>query len=141
MARVFEDHPLLRAAIERGFRAVESDPQILLEAPGGPEGMTAEIIVARLFGHDEQLDHEMRLDRALPVVEVPVPTPLTRAVTEGGPVLPDMRVARYRLQSGYSVLGISAELLPPDIPLNTQTMQARLLCLRYKRDTSPRIGG
>jgi hypothetical protein len=122
---------VLDATVENCFRTIRSEPEYLLECDGGPEGMTADIVVARMFGYDGQMDREVRLRRAEPVVRLPIAYP--------GPTLAfeelahaTMSTAEYVLQSNYATVYIDA-CLASDLPFDPITFRCKVLCLRYKR--------
>lgn len=131
--------PHLAATIDRCYATINNDPRLLLETAGGPVGRTANVVVARLYGWDEQVDHEMRLRKAEPIVFVPILERLTLATPELS--LDDYRpprAARYDLQSNFAVANLAAENAP-DEAFDPTTFLVSVLCVRYKRtDRVPR---
>lgn len=122
--------PALAAAVEDGYRAINNDPRVLLETAGGPVGRNAHVVVARLYGFDEQVDDEVRLRRAEPEVLVPIFQRSTLASpAPDTPLMP--RAARYVLQSSYAAGAVVAEKAPEEE--HDEAFLVQFLCLRYKR--------
>lgn len=126
----------LAYAIDMAYARIDRDPQSLLETDGGPVGATASIVVARLYGHDGQIDREIRLTEALRIVEVPIPRPLHLMASPPGPheSIDPLRTARYNLQSGWAEVPLDPMWAPPDMPRDPMTDLVTVLCLRYKRE-------
>lgn len=109
---------------ERAYAAIDHDPQVLLEEDGGPLGQTADVILARLIGFDDEIVHDgWRLRRVEPVL----------LAVESTEVVPSMTAATYRLQSSYVRTRASAmNGMPPDVtPGPDATFD--VLYLRYRR--------
>jgi hypothetical protein len=120
--------PYLR---EQAYRAIDANPESLFERDGGPEGMKASFIYARLMGHDDQIVKDgWRLDRVVPVLYLPMFERLTLA--EPDPVAAMPRQAEYRLQSGYVLTDVSAEFVPPGTRIDNRHL-ASVLYVRYRR--------
>lgn len=123
-------------------RVVESDPQVLLEHDGGPESLKADLILATLYGHDDQIDHEWRLQTVVPVLRAPIVRrvryfDLNTDATSPGP----MPVARYNLQSGYATMKLDwtlyGHMLPADIEPDRGTYLVDVALVRYRREVQP----
>lgn len=130
--RVWSDvEPMLR---DRLMRTIENDPQVLLEVDGGPVGMTADIILATLYGFDEQIDGKWRIPSVTPDLLRPLNHRLTLD-TPDGPPSPTFPVARYVLQSSYASLKVSPVSLPlpADVKIVPPDFLATVLVVRYKR--------
>ncbi len=110
----------------QGFGAIESDPQFLFEKDGGPEGMTADLYLARLIGpNDEIVDDTMSLPSALQHFKVP--RRLNASALHGDEAtIPLMPVDLYELQSSYAIMHFSPELGFEGKPVT-------VLFLRYRR--------
>jgi hypothetical protein len=116
---------------EQAYHAIDANPNSLFERDGGPEGMTASFIYARLMGHDDQIVKDgWRLRRVEPVLYLPIPERLT--LTEPDPLLVMPRTAEYRLQSGFVLTHVSAEYTPPGTPHDDRWL-ASVLYVRYRR--------
>lgn len=119
------------ATIARCYASIEHDPQILLECDGGPVGKRAGIVVARMYGFDDELVAEVRLAEALLEYRMPLRDRLPVAADPVG-LLP--RAAIYRLQSAYASARISSICgAPHGIERDPATRLVEVLCLRYRR--------
>lgn len=123
-----EAEPIMR---ERAYRTLDSDPQSLLECDGGPVGQTADVILARLVGFDDEIVGDIRLQRVEPVWLVPIYERVT--LVEAAPCPTRMRTARYVLQSGYVRMQLAPEHAPPDTTPGPPAFTVSLLFLRYRR--------
>jgi hypothetical protein len=121
--------PTLR---HKAYRTIESDPQVLLETDGGPVGMPAEVIFARLLGfEDEVVEDGLRLAEVVPDLRLPIMS--LGPLLSSGPLEPQpIRVARYALQSGYARTKVAAEFAPPGVQLGPD-FTFRVLYVRYRR--------
>lgn len=121
---------------ERAYRTIERDPQILLETNGGPVGLDADLIYARLIGfEDEVVQDGLRLSEAVATLRVPIPRRPLFVREDADSVLWETeptRVALYELQSGFATLSVSGEYLPPVEQLRPDNT-ARVAYLRYRR--------
>lgn len=121
--------PIMR---EQAYRAIENDPQVLLEHDGGPYGVHAEVIFARLYGLDDEIVRDgWRLPRIEAALRLPI-IPRLRISAEPVRLEPVGRVATYVLQSGYALQTVDAMNGPPDVPL-LPDFRVRVLYLRYRR--------
>ena len=130
-----EVEQVLRAHMEA---VVNNDPRILLEVDGGPVSRTADIILATLYGLDEQVDEEMRLHRVEPVLLRAIPQRLSIALPEDdmtAMTASSFKTAEYRLQSSYATLNVSPLVmpLPDDVKVGPPEFLASVLWVRYKR--------
>lgn len=125
--------PTLR---EQAYATMDADPQSLLEHDGGPEGMTADVVMARLIGFDDQIVKDgWRRERADPVLLLPIherPKLTASLAPTEADLYPTMRTARYVLQSGYVVFAMDAVLLPLGVP-HGPDFRTTFLYLRYRR--------
>lgn len=128
---------MVAAIVERMYRTMENDPQYLLMQDGGPVGRTAHVVIARLYGQDEQIDHEWRIDKAQPVLLTPhMERPSTRLT---GDPLEMPRAHEYVLQSGFTVAGLAASVADSETlrwigkDPNPQSFDWDFLALRYQR--------
>jgi len=121
--------PALAALIEKCYATIESEPTVLLEHDGGPYGLAADIVVARLYGFDEQLDHEWRIPRIESELRTPI-MPRLSAVPSDVVASPMTRTGRYVLQSNYASANIAGEYV---VPLAPWKPAVSVLCLRYRR--------
>ena len=96
---------MVAVIVERMYRTMENDPQYLLMQDGGPVGRTAHVVIARLYGQDEQLDHEWRIDKAEPMLLTPRMNRPSALLTSDPMELP--RAHKYVLQSGFTVAGLA----------------------------------
>lgn len=134
---VSEWDEMLAIGIDRAYATIEHDPGFLLETDGGPVGAKAGIVVARLYGFDDQLDDEVRLTEALGVYRRPIYQRTVLAEPDPSP-LDQPSVARYRLQSAWARFHLAAEMgAPPDVPIDPATFAVSVLCLRYRRRPEP----
>lgn len=123
--------PLL---IERMEATINHDPRVLLEVDGGPAGMKADVVLARLYGFDEQVDHTWRIREVLPDLRVPIPQRLNLAsFSDESPIAPAFRVAEYVLQSNYATCRMAPEYAPPDAHPGPPDFMFSVLFVRYKR--------
>lgn len=120
---------------ERMTAIIENDPRVLLEHDGGPCGIKADIYLATLYGHDEQVDAEWRIPR----IETTLLRPIMRRptmVAESEPSL-DLPIARYELQSSWATMDLDylthCDLLPLDVRPDPGTNLIRVALLRYRR--------
>ena len=120
---------------ERAYRALDRDPQILLERDGGPVGLDADLFHARFLGFEDEIVREMWVPRAEPTILMPIPQRPIWSAVDAASVHWEMevsRVARYELQSGYVTLSVAAEYDPPVEKLRPD-FTARVAYLRYRR--------
>lgn len=121
--------PTLR---HRAYRTIESDPQVLLEADGGPVGMQAEVVLARLLGfEDEVVQDGLRLAQVVPDLRVPLPASLSLLSSDSVQPQP-IRTATYVLQSGFALTKVAAEYAPPGVEVGND-FTFRVLYVRYRR--------
>lgn len=116
---------------------LDSQPESLLEQDGGPVGRTADIILARLVGFDDQIvDDTLRLRRVEPEWRMPIRERLVLAAPEAD-LYPTMRTATYVLQSGYAGLRLDpvAVPTPPDVQAGPPDFLVSVLFVRYRRRT------
>ena len=125
--------PYLR---DRAYRTIESDPGFLLDHEGGPYGIKADLILARLIGHDDQVVRDdLRLDRIRDVLLEPMFPRMNfhAAPPEVVGDYPDIRTAEYGLRSGYAVAEFDIAGLWPPAGVEAKTGRYTVLFLRYKR--------
>jgi len=120
------------------YRTLENDPQILLEQDGGPFGVEADLIYARLIGYEDEIVKDgWRLRSIEPQLWLPI-TPSARSFLnpDAPPPLDVSRSAIYVLQSGYAVMPVDP-LIAPDVldllPPGRDWQPVRVLYLRYRR--------
>jgi hypothetical protein len=117
---------------ERAYRSLAAQPEYLLEGDGGPIGLKADAVFARLTGFDDEIVKDgYRLSRVEPELRVPM-RPRLQAWSEPAASAALLRVARYVLQSGWATLSVSVPYLPPGVEPDV-TGQAVLAFLRYRR--------
>lgn len=123
---------------ERLTAAVESKPEVLLECDGGPVGLKADLYLATLYGFDDQVDAEIRIDRAHQVWKRPIMsrvnwTAYNEPVTSPEP----LRTADYVLQSNYATMNVDwlayRDVLPDDVHPERGTHLVTVALLRYRR--------
>lgn len=121
--------------VERMLATIEGDPQVLLETDGGPVGATADIVLALLYGFDEQVDAYWRLNGPVPwMLRRPIIRRLTAVQPDDDPTDATLRTADYRLQSSYARTTIAdPRLLPPDVKLAPPMFECSVLLVRYRR--------
>lgn len=116
---------------------IEAQPEVLLEHDGGPMGLKADIILATLYGMDDQIDAEWRIPRVEPHLLMPIRPRLTAIEPEPGPLLPTMRTARYELQSNWATMQLDwlhhRDLLPADVHPAQGDYLVTVALLRYRR--------
>lgn len=120
---------------EQAYGTLYMDPQILLERDGGPEGLHAELIYARLFGFDDEVVRDgWRLPRVEPVLYLPIMSSLRAVFAEPSAdvVFQPTRRATYRLQAAYALVAVHGEFAPAGVPLRPD-FTFRVLYLRYRR--------
>lgn len=122
----------LNALIDKAYRTIEQQPEYLLEHDGGPQFETADIIVARLIGLDDEIVDQVFLDRPLPVWRMPAAQAPT-FVLDDGPVYEPLKVVEFQLQSNYATAWLDAIHAPPGTA-GPPTFRAKVLCLRYRRE-------
>lgn len=124
--------PVLR---DRVYATIESDPGFLFDHDGGPYGIKADIILARLIGHDDQIVRDdLRLDRIRDVLLEPIFPKVTAVAAPD--ILSMPRTAEYRLRSGYATVELDpAAIWPPQgiRPDPANGYRYKVLFLRYKR--------
>lgn len=127
-----EAEPVLREYLTR---AIEAQPELLLEHAGGPEGLKADVILATLYGFDGQVDAEWRIARVEPVLL----RPLQRRPTldeDASPAL-SVPVARYELQSNWATLDVDwlalRDALPRDVRPAPASYLVKVALVRYRR--------
>ena len=118
---------------------IEADPQVLLEHDGGPLGLKADIILATLYGFDEQVDAEWRIPRVESTLLRPITPRLSLTADDADAAMPTMRVARYELQSAWAALDVDwlhhRALLPADVKPSPGTYLVKVALVRYRRRT------
>jgi hypothetical protein len=116
--------------------AVESQPELLLEHNGGPEGLKADLILATLYGLDEQVDAEWRLSSVVPYLRRPIRPRLTASAFDEPPSM-GPPPARYDLQSNWATAKLDflahASMLPADVRPAPQTNVVTVALVRYRR--------
>lgn len=121
----------LETIIDRAYRSIEWNPQYLLEtdAPEEMDGMVADVVVARLYGLDQELLDEMYLLKAEMTLYVPAYLPVFAHWTASDEevVEASYRQVRFRLQSGYARTNVYD-------PVRFERGEFSVLCLRYKRE-------
>lgn len=131
--------PELLAVIDHLYAMIDNDPKVLLEQPGGPVGMTADFIVARLMGHDDQVAHQMVLLSPLRTVRTPRHNrPTLGGYFGGDPAdaqVTSVRSDEWVLMSGYSTANFAPEpCMALGLPMPTApNFLTTVLCLRYRR--------
>jgi hypothetical protein len=123
---------VLQITLEKMRRRVERDPQVLLETWGAPMSSVGEYIYADVFGiEDELIDDMIELSSVSDTLRKPIPSKISLAE----PTLePAIRVANYRLRSGWCRSNIDAFYLPGW--RHDDQFHVRLLYVRYKREIS-----
>lgn len=130
---------MVAAIVERMYRTMENDPQYLLMQDGGPVGRTAHVVIARLYGHDEQIDHEMRIDSATDVLLAHRPQRLPLSADDPATFGPAFDIVTYRLQSGFAQAGLAASVADSETLRwigkhpNPHSFDWDFLALRYQR--------
>jgi len=134
-------HALWRTVIDHGFAAITANPEFLFETWGGPDPQPPELVIARLYGFDDELDAEQQLPGIPTEWRLPLRQRL-RLTPEPDPTHPTMRAATYRLRSAWSRQRIDADMLysagvyDSVAPLIDQTQFAlTVTCVRYQRPT------
>lgn len=115
---------------------IESEPEVLLEHDGGPEGIKADLYLATLYGIDGQVDAEWRIERATGVLLRAISRRVTSRLAEPDPLHLEIPTARYELQSNYAWMdldyGSHVHLLPSDVTHDPSTFLVRVVLLRYR---------
>ena len=131
------DPGFIRYLRDRLTATIEADPHVLLEHDGGPESLEAHLILATLYGIDEQVDHEWIVRRVQAELLAAIGRRATASVGQydyDGQALP---VARYKLQSSYATMKIDwpacRHLLPDDVRPDPGTYLATVALVRYRR--------
>jgi hypothetical protein len=125
--------PYLR---DMAYRGIESDPGFLLDHEGGPYGISADLILGRLIGHDDQVVRDdLHLDRIRDVVLEPM---FPRMAFHAAPPevvgdYPDIRTAEYGLRSGYAFCEMDVASVWPPAGVEARSGRYTVLFLRYKR--------
>lgn len=123
---------------DRLTRHIEAQPEVLLECDGGPLFLKADLYLATLYGFDDQVDAEIRIDRVHEVWQRPLMSRVNWAsyaepVTSPGPI----RTADYVLQSNYATMNVDwlayRDMLPDDIHPERGTYLITIALLRYRR--------
>lgn len=115
---------------------LDAQPESLFEHDGGPVGRTADIILARLVGFDDQVvDDALRLRRVEPEWRTPIPARLSLTPEPFSPDDAILRTARYVLQSGFAEMKLdpTAVPLPPDVKPTPPGFLVTVLFVRYRR--------
>lgn len=126
--------PLLR---EQAEYVINNDPSVLLEREGGPVGEQADVVLARLYGADDQVDYDWRISRAVPVLYAAIPERLTAIEPAEPTSYSSLRTAEYRLQSNFAKLRLDGRFAPEDVSVRSPDFTFSVLFLRYRR----RLGG
>lgn len=129
--------PVLRAEMAA---TIDNDPWTLLETWGGPVGMTADLVLVRLLGHDDEIvDDTLIFDTVRPEWLAPIPERATYADFAAAPshIAPMPRTALYVPLSGYATTSVSFEAMwdgwtPGPHSFHTNAA-ASILFVRYKR--------
>jgi hypothetical protein len=119
--------PILR---EQAYAVINNDPYMLLETEGWPGGMEADVILARLLGFDEQVEHDWRIPRVESVLLTPIPERLSVLAQE--PERTPLRTARYNLLSNYARMSVDGRYAPADVTLGAD-FRFSVLAVRYRR--------
>lgn len=120
---------------EQAYGTIDADPRLLLETDGGPVGMKADVIFARLIGMDDNIVQDgWRLPRVEPYLLMPIPLSRRERMANYEPTVADavLRTAKFVLQSGFAHTRVSGEYAPPGVSLDSDFM-FDVLYLRYKR--------
>jgi hypothetical protein len=129
-----EFEPMLR---ERLTQRIESEPEVLLERDGGPEGLRADIILATLYGFDEQVDEEWRIPDVPSRLFRALPDRQTYSLAEPPSISPNIPQATYKLQSTYAWMDLDwlahRHLLPADVRPAPATNLVSAALVRYRR--------
>lgn len=105
------EHPLISEAIEQAFATLTRQPEYLLMGDGGRRD-TADIIAARLYGFDEQVDAEWYLPEVRDCLLRPLRSHGSYMAASAAEIPTGrLRTAEYRQQSWWSTTRIDAELL------------------------------
>lgn len=116
-----------RSLRQRAYATLDDDPRILLETDA-VFTVHADLIYARLFGFEDEIVRDgMQLTRAEPMILLPIPP---RIPLDGHRDLTGLGMARYMLQSAFTVLTVTGEPGPPQHPAGAPV---RVAYLRYKR--------
>lgn len=121
-----------RLLVERMEATINADPRVRLEVDGGPVAQTADVILARFYGFDEQVDRDLRLTDVRPDLLFPIPQRPTIHIDSDWTV-PTMPVARYVLQSSFARMNLAPEYAPPDVRPGPPDFLVSVLFVRYKR--------
>jgi hypothetical protein len=124
----------LRHLRDEAYEGVlNNDPRILLEVDGGPVGLRADLITARLLGPDEQIVADWIIPNVEPELRMPIPERVTACVDSAVPTMPGLRVARYVLQSSYAQMELAPGYAPPSFLPDPPNFMCKVLFLRYRR--------
>lgn len=116
------------------YAVIDHTPELLLDADGGPVGATADIILARLLGFDDEIvDDSLRLGRVEQVWLKAIPQQFSVTAVELTADIEPLRTAEYVLQSCYAQMAVASMLLPPEMRGDSPTFQTSVLAVRYRR--------
>lgn len=123
---------MLAALREQAYAMIENQPEYLLEHAGGPRGIEADIISARLVGFDDEIDEDWLIQDIVGVLRRPI-VPRSWLSFDGAPLLAS--VATYELQSNYATTTVANGAAPVEWLrfLKPPDFIVRLLFLRYRR--------
>ncbi len=127
-----EFEPALRYRMDA---VIEARRPIADDTDGGPVGLDADVILARLIGHDGQVDDDtLRLPDVPQSVDVPLRLRPTPAIDPDPTAAQPARVARYVLQSGFATTNVDASGHPvPEGVTPGPTCLFSVAFVRYRR--------
>jgi hypothetical protein len=135
-----------RMAREQAYDTIDADPQVLLEQDSWFD-VDADLIYARLLGFEGEIVRDgWRLPKVTPEIRMPIVRStralfreaadeafLNRAgIIDVDLLMPTVRTAVYRLQSGFATIRVSGQFRPPVEQLRDDDT-AVLAYLRYRR--------
>jgi hypothetical protein len=113
---------------------IDAIPESLLERDGGPVGMKADVILARLIGWDEETVDTWRIQGVVPVLFRAIPTSLRSTLGMEPPATGIISpTAEFVLQSCYATYRLDARYAPADVKIGPPTFDFSVLYVRYKR--------
>jgi hypothetical protein len=112
---------------------IDAMPESLLESDGGPVGIKADVILARLIGWDEETVATWRIREVAPILFRPLSLPQFIKWSGGGII---SRRAEFVLQSCYATYQLDPRYAPADVRIEPPTFSFSVLYVRYKRRNS-----
>lgn len=123
---------------EQLTRHIEWQPEYLLEHDGGPLALKADVILATLYGFDEQVDAEWRIPEVRDVLLRPLMQRMDWTQVDPDPVAaPTFRTAEYVLQSNWATTQVDwlrfRDMLPKDVRPPAGDFLVTVALVRYRR--------